>query len=447
MAEENIKLTKTIYSTKSTDGLVDRSFSEFFKSKDPINVDRFFSIYEELFYDIPKAGEKSHTSVIKQSTDYIKNYIDPRDEQITTLTERIIELENELATPTDEHPFYSNGTIISTDNDEEGKPDWGNMHYMDKGKKRKIKGGGDGDVFKALIASLGFKAGTSSNDIAKVVPQVVLDGIDKGSLLELRDLTGQTAAEELEEQTNLLASIIVNNWRQELKDIVQPIEDGSISNKILYINQLKNKINSEYSREGSLESQTWKYYQDSTNGLTEEEREVGRKLYEIALPKLNKSRQTLAILARIWKKRENFPNINFNDGSILPKYETNGTEISLDKNENGNAIILNPLLDSELGKFAKGDKGRGEFPGVLEGEDYIISLDNLELNSPQAIDLLDKKIIKIVYKKEQISGASTDQSYTEVSNSPISIDNHIIGSNTKAERGHNRYTFIRYTYA
>ena len=370
MAEENIKLTKTIYSTKSTDGLVDRSFSEFFKSKDPINVDRFFSIYEELFYDIPKAGEKSHTSVIKQSTDYIKNYIDPRDEQITTLTERIIELENELATPTDEHPFYSNGTIISTDNDKEGVPDWGNMHYMDKGKKRKIEGGRKGDVFKALIASLGFKADTSSNNIAKVVPQVVLDGIDKGSLLELRDLTGQTAAEELEEQTNLLSNIIVDNWRQELNDIIQPIEDGSISNQILYINLLKSKINSEYTREGSLESQNWKYYQDSTNGFTEEEREVGRKLYEIALPKLNKSRQTLAILARIWKKRENFPNINFNDGSILPKSETNGTEILLDKN--GNARILNPLLDSELRKFASGDKGRGEFPGVLEGEEYIV---------------------------------------------------------------------------
>ena len=445
MAEENIKLTKTIYSTKSTDGLVDRSFSEFFKSKDPINVNRFFSIYEELFYDIPKAGEKSHTSVIKQSTDYIKNYIDPRDEQITTLTERIIELENELATPTDEHPFYSNGTIISTDNDEEGKPDWGNMHYMDKGKKRKIKDGKNGDVFKALIASLGFKAGTSSNDIAKVVPQVVLDGIDKGSLLELRDLTGQTAAEELEEQTNLLASIIVNNWRQELKDIVQPIEDGSISNKILYINQLKNKINSEYSREGSLESQNWKYYLDSTNGFTEEEREVGRKLYEISLPKLNKSRQTLAILARIWKKRENFPNINFNDGSILPKSETNGTEILLDKN--GNARILNPLLDSELRKFASGDKGKGEFPGVLEGEDYIISLDNLELYSPQAIDLLEKKIIKIVYKKERVYGTADNQSYNESPNSPISMDNHIIGSNIQAEQGNYRYTFIRYTYA
>ena len=44
MAQENIKLTKTIYSTKSADGLVDRSFSEFFKSKEPVNVDRFFSM-------------------------------------------------------------------------------------------------------------------------------------------------------------------------------------------------------------------------------------------------------------------------------------------------------------------------------------------------------------------------------------------------------------------
>ena len=30
MAQENLKLTKPIYSTKSTDGLIDRSFSEFF---------------------------------------------------------------------------------------------------------------------------------------------------------------------------------------------------------------------------------------------------------------------------------------------------------------------------------------------------------------------------------------------------------------------------------
>tara|TARA_B100001059_G_scaffold10059_1_gene8201 strand:- start:9039 stop:10376 length:1338 start_codon:yes stop_codon:yes gene_type:complete len=445
MAEENIKLTKIIYSTKSTDGLVDRSFSEFFKSKDPINVDRFFSIYEELFYDIPKVGEKSHTSVIKQSTDYIKNYIDPRDEQITTLTERIIELENELATPTEEHPFYSNGTLIAPDVNNNNNPDDEPVYYMDKGKKRLVSGGSKGVVFKALIASLGFKAGTSDIDIVKVVPKVILDSIDEGSLLESRDLTGQTAAEELEQQTNILASIVVNNWRQELNDIIQPIEDGSMSSEILYINLLKNKINNEYSREGSLESQTWKYYQDSINGFTEEEREVGRKLYEIALPKLNKSRQILAILARIWKKRENFPNINFNDGSILPKSTTNGDGISLDKN--GNPQIINPLLDSELRKFSSGDKGKELFPGVLEGEDYLINLNNLEYNGKTANQLLDEGLIKVRYEVKGINQYGSTyaliQSYRFQNFSYHKNDD----SNQQFKIGNRQYTFRKYIYA
>ncbi len=444
MAEENVKLTKTIYSTKSTDGLVDRSFSEFFKSKDPVNIDRFFSIYEELFYDIPKTGEKSHTSVIQQSQEYINNYFDPRDDQITTLTERIIELENELATPANEHPFYSNGTIISTDNDGGGQLDGDNVHYMDRGKKRKILGGTEGPVFEALVASLGFSYNSPASDIVKVIPQVVMDGIDEGSLLELRDLTGQTAKEELEEQTNLLASITVNNWKQELNDIVQPIEDGSISSEILYINLLKNKINNEYSREGSLESQTWKYYQDSINGFTEEEREVGRKLYEIALPKLNKSRQTLAILARIWKERTNFPNINFN--SILPQTIVNNQgEIVGDKS---GATQVNPITDIELQAFASGDKGRDLFPGVLEGEDYLISLDNLEYNGKTANQLLDEGLIKVKYKVDgynSFNGTTYDLIFA------FRIQTFNFHKNDNLEQqfviGNRQYTFLEYIYA
>ena len=291
MAEENIKLTKTIYSAQSIDGLVDRSFSEFFKTKDPVNVGRFFSIYEELFYDIPKNGEKSHKSIIKQSQEYINDYFDQRDEDITTLTERIIELEEELAKPDEilEHPFYKNGTIISTDHDNEGIPDWNNMNYMDRGERRPIKDGAQGEVFKALIASLGYKGGTDSEEIAKVVPQIVFDGIPRGAVLDIEDLTGQTAAEELEQQTNILASIVVNNWRQELNDIIQPIEDGSIANQILYINQLKNRINSEFTRETLLEQSWWKYYQDSLYGFTEEDRNVGQQLVELTQPKLNRS--------------------------------------------------------------------------------------------------------------------------------------------------------------
>ena len=67
MAQEKIKLTKTIYSAKSTEGLIDRSFSEFFKTKNPVDINKFFSLYNELFYEIPKQGDKSHESIIKQS--------------------------------------------------------------------------------------------------------------------------------------------------------------------------------------------------------------------------------------------------------------------------------------------------------------------------------------------------------------------------------------------
>lgn len=97
MAEENVKLTKIIYSAKSIDGLVDRSFSEFFKTKDPITVDRLFSIYDEIFYEIPKTGEKSHTTLIQQSQDYIDDYIDPRDDQIELQSQRIAELELQIS--------------------------------------------------------------------------------------------------------------------------------------------------------------------------------------------------------------------------------------------------------------------------------------------------------------------------------------------------------------
>ena len=405
MAQENIKLTKTIYSTKSADGLVDRSFSEFFKTKDPVNVDRFFSIYGELFYDIPKEGEKSHASVIKQSQDYRNNYYDERDDTITTLTERIIELEEQLNKPTEEHPFFKNGTLISIAN-EENKPTWGKIHYMDKGKKRFCQ---SSDVFYALVASLGFPNGSKMEDIVKPVPQIIFDGISNGPKFELRDITGQTAAEELEEQLNIISSTTVNNWGQELRDIIQPIEDGSMSSQISYINSLKSKINSEYTREASLESQNWKYHQDMVNGYTQEDISVAQKLYEISRPKLIKSRQTLAILARIWDKRTNFPNIDFD--SILPTTLSSGTEAILDKN--GNTQVSNPLTDNEVGAFGGGDKGRYLFPGVLEGGEYIVTESgsttvtensegylNIGEKSDAAYSLLDEGKIKIIYDKE-----------------------------------------------
>lgn len=390
MATENIKLTKTIYSTRSTDGLVDRSFSELFKTKDPVNLDRFFSMYGELFYDIPKQGNRSHRSIIKQSQEYIGNYIDERDETINTLTQRIIELEEKLNEPKEEHPFYTNGTIISTDNDNQGIPDWGHMHYMDRGKKRLIKGGREGDVFKALIASLGFKGDTDSADIALVVPQVVFDNIESGPILDMIDLSG--TANNIEAEQQLISEIaLVNDWRVELSDIINPIESNLIADKIIYTNQVKQKIISEFEREGRLESLSWKYTLDVTQGYTQQERENGQILLDQVNPQKQKSRQTLAVLRRIWDKRDNFPNINFNE--ILPY------GVGDDK---GSVTINNPLTEAEVNDaFSGWNEGRNLFEGILDGADYTVSYnaEELEYKGVDARALLTQGFIRVQYEK------------------------------------------------
>ena len=409
MAEENIKLSKTIYSTKSTDGLLDRSFSEFFKTKDPVNLDRFFSVYNELFYDIPKMGKKSHTSIIKQSQDYIKNYIDPRDEQITLLTERIAELEELLNTSEEEHPFFTNGTLIGLDenvNDDgtigNGHPDDYKIYYMDNGKRRKVKGGAPGEIFQALKASLGYLNTATTGDIVKIIPKVVLEGITEGSQLDIEDVTGQTAAQQLESQLSQLSDIQVDDWRQELNNLIQPIENGSVQDEIIYINLLRSKIISEFQREGELESLAWKYQLDISQGFTQEEKDNGEILLTAVRPKLLKSRQTLAILKRIWDKKTNFPDINFDE--ILPSSYSDSS---------GNKAISNPLTEEEVeGAYGGWDEGRALFQGVLEGQEYMINTAGEELTTDSegylniseksdiAYNLLDQGKIIIVYKKE-----------------------------------------------
>lgn len=417
MAEENFKLTKTLYSIKSTDGLIDRSFSEFFKTKDPINLDRFFSIYGELFYDIPKTGTKSHTSIIKQSTDYIKNYIDPRDEQITLLTERIAELEELLNQPTEEHPFFANGSLIGLDesvNEDgtigNGLPDDYKIYYMDKGKRRYVVGGAPGPVFQALKASLGFPNNFTDDDIVKIVPRVVLEGITEGSQLDIEDVTGQTAAQQLESQLEIVSDIQVSSWRAELSDLVKPIEDGTIGGKIDYIALLKAKIKSEFQREGELESLTWKYYLDATQGFTQEEKDNGEKLLALVRPKIIRSRQTLVILKRIWDRKDDFPNIMFDD--FLPSTAAVNSDGAI-VDDKGSGTQMYPILESQMDQLGGWDEGRDIFDGVLSGADYSVSFNasELEYKNPDAISLLDRNLIRIRYNRYILSGSNSNVWY------------------------------------
>jgi len=443
MAQENIKLTKTIYSTKSTEGIVDRSFSEFFKTKDPIDLSRFFSLYGELFYNIPKNGNNSHESIIKQSREYVNNYYDERDDIITTLTERVTELEQKLNEPLEEHPFFTNGSLIAPPaNYDDNKPDGYQIFYMDRGKRRKVRGNHDGEVFKALKVSLGFGNNEDKNTIVKVVPKLILDGIPEGSQLDLEDLTGQTNTLEIEQQ--VLSNIEIISWKQELKTLIQPLSTGtsrqSIATEIEYIDLLKNKIISEFEREGTLESLSYKYYLDVTQGFTQQERDNGQILIDITNKKLRVSRQTLAILKRIWDVKENYPNINFDN--ILPQTTVNSQgAIELDKS--GSPQQSNPLTEEEINAYNKWNEGRELFEGVLSGADYSISLTNLPYGGSEAQKLIDDGVIQIRYRKHRKN--SFNNTYTSRGFETLSVMYPLNEDNQYFDNSY-RYTFDKFVY-
>ena len=63
MAQENIKLTKKVYDKQSVNDLLNASFSELGNSNNSTSstnlrnkLNQLFTLYNDLFYDIPKLG-------------------------------------------------------------------------------------------------------------------------------------------------------------------------------------------------------------------------------------------------------------------------------------------------------------------------------------------------------------------------------------------------------
>tara|TARA_R110000744_G_scaffold30103_1_gene71400 strand:+ start:7948 stop:9468 length:1521 start_codon:yes stop_codon:yes gene_type:complete len=109
---EIIELQKRHYDQASVSELLDRGFSEIFKSKDKLTVDNFFNLYQELFYDLPQQGKRSHTYLIEESTKYIGGYEDPKDDKINSLIDKLTEIETAQIEIPSEHPLFRNGTAI-----------------------------------------------------------------------------------------------------------------------------------------------------------------------------------------------------------------------------------------------------------------------------------------------------------------------------------------------
>jgi len=101
--EGDIIFNKTIYSKGIFENKVDTSFSELSIDQPPVNIEEFFSLYNSVFFDIPKEGENSHTTIIQTSQDFVDNYrsplqdiIDSKDIEIDELNRQVINLQQQI---------------------------------------------------------------------------------------------------------------------------------------------------------------------------------------------------------------------------------------------------------------------------------------------------------------------------------------------------------------
>ena len=66
-----MKLQKTLYRANETVNSMDRSLQNIKRTKDDdVDVEKFFQLYNKLFYSIQKTGPQSHTTIIKRSSEY-----------------------------------------------------------------------------------------------------------------------------------------------------------------------------------------------------------------------------------------------------------------------------------------------------------------------------------------------------------------------------------------
>ncbi len=91
-----ISLKKRHHSAKGVREVLDTSFNDFKPNNKDRDIERFFKLHDELFFDIPKEGEKSHEILFTKSKDFLSDYIDPKDAQIFELTEEVADLNEEI---------------------------------------------------------------------------------------------------------------------------------------------------------------------------------------------------------------------------------------------------------------------------------------------------------------------------------------------------------------
>jgi hypothetical protein len=209
---ENINIDKTVFNKNQFELAVDTKFSELFAQNTPLTVDQFFVYYDDLFFDIPDGGVKSHQELIQRSTEYLD--IDLFEEERNTLLKQINELEKrvaELEEEEPENPIFPNGSFLRYD-DFSDRPEGGVLFYMDKGIRRQLNPASE--LMETIVRATNpearklSKSEYSNGPYIQDVPSEIMDQIEVGPTFTYNDFSGRNFEEKPSKTTILLNQAI-----------------------------------------------------------------------------------------------------------------------------------------------------------------------------------------------------------------------------------------------
>jgi hypothetical protein len=224
-----LPLNKTIYNNKETIDLLNSSFSDIIKSKPRISTKQFFEAYKDLFYNIPKEGNRSHHDLINQSQDYLNDYKDEFADQILQLNDTIERLDatlaNKQAVIKSEDPFYPNNTLLKFENEANPLP----VYIMQNAGKRKIT---NGDTLQTIKKALGHSYDTPTDELCQkldlntlnAIPSLLPD-ISSDEDLNLFDFSTSTDNMSLLDVIDHTTSLVtcIEGKQDDLFDLYKPI--------------------------------------------------------------------------------------------------------------------------------------------------------------------------------------------------------------------------------
>lgn len=141
MATKSIKLEKNIISNEESNSLYNKSLNKLIKSNIEIDEKRIEDIYNIVFYNTPKKGTYSHTSIVQRIYDYIHtSLIQSKENEIERLTDNLIqkneELDDKQSPSIRQHPVYPNGSFLIAGENGEKYDGLDTVYIMQEGYKR-----------------------------------------------------------------------------------------------------------------------------------------------------------------------------------------------------------------------------------------------------------------------------------------------------------------------